>query len=82
MSTKLHFISGMPRSGTTLLAGILRQNPVFHAAMSGPVASMVQALLMTFAPQNEGAIFVDDATRQALLREVVDATTPGMRTRR
>ena len=73
MSAKLHFISGMPRSGTTLLAGILRQNPAFHAAMSGPVAQMVQALLMTFAPQNEGAIFIDDATRQALLRAVVDA---------
>jgi sulfotransferase len=73
MSPKLHFISGMPRSGTTLLAGILRQNPALHAAMSGPVASMVESLLMTFAPQNEGAIFVDDATRQALLRAVVDA---------
>jgi sulfotransferase len=73
MSPKLHFISGMPRSGTTLLAGILRQNPAFHAAMSGPVASMMQALLMTFAPQAEGAIFVDGATRQALLRAVVDA---------
>ena len=24
---KLHFISGLPRSGSTLLAGILRQNP-------------------------------------------------------
>ena len=34
---KLHFISGLPRSGSTLLAGILRQNPRFHAAMTGPV---------------------------------------------
>ena len=31
--------------GTTLLDGILQQNPAFHAAMSGPVAPMVQALL-------------------------------------
>jgi sulfotransferase len=30
---KMHFISGLPRSGSTLLAGILRQNPQFHAAM-------------------------------------------------
>jgi sulfotransferase len=73
MPAKLHFISGMPRSGTTLLAGILRQNPAFHASMSGPVAPMIQALLATFAPQNESAIFVDDATRQRLLRAVVDA---------
>ena len=27
---KLHFIAGLPRSGSTLLAGILRQNPRFH----------------------------------------------------
>jgi sulfotransferase len=72
MST-LHFISGMPRSGTTLLAGILRQNPAFHAAMSGPVAPMMQALLGTFAPQNESSIFVDENTRQSVLRAVVDA---------
>jgi sulfotransferase len=72
MSAKLHFISGMPRSGTTLLAGILRQNPAFHAAMSGPVAGMVHTLLQTFAPQNEAAIFVDEPMRQALLRAVVE----------
>lgn len=33
---KLHFISGMPRSGSTLLCNILNQNPRFHAtATSG-----------------------------------------------
>ena len=41
-SPKLHFISGLPRSGSTLLAGILRQNPRFHAAMTGPVADDVR----------------------------------------
>lgn len=34
---RLHFISGLPRSGSTLLAGLLRQNPNFAAAMTGPV---------------------------------------------
>jgi sulfotransferase len=33
MRAKIHFISGIPRSGTTLLAGILRQNPTVHVAM-------------------------------------------------
>ena len=27
MDHGIHFISGLPRSGSTLLAGILRQNP-------------------------------------------------------
>jgi sulfotransferase len=33
MRAKIHFVSSMPRSGTTLLAGILRQNPAVHVAM-------------------------------------------------
>ncbi len=31
-----HFISGLPRAGTTLLAALLRQNPRFHAGMTSP----------------------------------------------
>ena len=43
MDNGLHFISGLPRSGSTLLAAILRQNPRFHAAMSSPVGSLFMA---------------------------------------
>ncbi|MEG3936419.1 MULTISPECIES: sulfotransferase [unclassified Microcoleus] len=32
-----HFISGLPRSGSTLLAALLRQNPRFHGAMTSPL---------------------------------------------
>ena len=39
-----HFISGLPRSGSTLLAGILRQNPRFHAHIESPVGRMVTEL--------------------------------------
>jgi hypothetical protein len=35
----IHFISGLPRSGSTLLAALLRQNPRFEAGMSGPLAA-------------------------------------------
>ena len=44
MST-IHFISGLPRSGSTLLAGLLRQNPRFAAAMTGPVGGLSTTLL-------------------------------------
>ena len=70
--TKIHFISGLPRAGSTLLAGILRQNPRFHAAMTGPVGTMVQSLHNTFAPQFETAAFVDEERREAILRAVID----------
>jgi hypothetical protein len=40
-----HFISGLPRAGSTLTAAILRQNPRFHAGMSSPVASLFDHLI-------------------------------------
>jgi sulfotransferase len=45
MKAAIHFISGLPRSGSTLLSAILRQNPRFHAGMTGPVGSLVDANL-------------------------------------
>ena len=40
-----HFISGLPRAGSTLTAAILRQNPRFHAGMSSPVAVLFDHLI-------------------------------------
>ncbi|WP_445305906.1 sulfotransferase [Microcoleus sp. T3_A4] len=34
---KAYFISGLPRSGSTLLAALLRQNPRFYSAMTSPI---------------------------------------------
>lgn len=34
---KIHFISGLPRSGSTLLSSILKQNPKFTASISDPL---------------------------------------------
>jgi sulfotransferase len=68
MLPKLHFISGLPRSGSTLLAGILRQNPRFHAAMTGPVGSLFGALHAAMGPQNETALFLSEQQKRDLLR--------------
>lgn len=64
----LHFISGLPRSGSTLLAAILKQNPAFTAGMSSPLASIYRALEGVMARQNEGSIFVTDEQRLAVLK--------------
>ena len=45
MQHGIHFISGLPRSGSTLLAALLRQNPRFHSGMTSPVGSLYLALL-------------------------------------
>lgn len=43
--TKYHFISGLPRSGSTLLSTILNQNPKFYADISSPLARFVRAIV-------------------------------------
>ena len=37
----VHFISGMPRSGSTLLCNILNQNPRFHATGTSGVLDLL-----------------------------------------
>lgn len=68
-----HFISGLPRSGSTLLSAILRQNPRFHAGISSPVASLAAGLLGQVSAGSEFAALVDARQRRALLRGLFDA---------
>jgi sulfotransferase len=69
---KLHFISGLPRSGSTLLAALLAQNPRFHSGMSGPIGSLFTALLAKMSGENEFAIFIDEVKKKAILKGVFD----------
>lgn len=48
---KYHFIGGLPRSGTTLLSTILKQNPKFEASISGPLARYVRAVITESSTQ-------------------------------
>nr|WP_315217030.1 sulfotransferase [uncultured Duganella sp.] len=68
-----HFISGLPRSGSTLLSAILRQNPRFHAGISSPVAGLATGLLGQVSAGSEFATLVDAQQRRALLRGLFDA---------
>jgi len=69
---KYHFITGMPRSGSTLLSGILLQNPRFHAGMSSPVGSLVNAVMNT-SRNNEVSVFMTEEKTRRLVRGVFDA---------
>ncbi len=73
MRNGVHFISGLPRSGSTLLAALLRQNPRFSAGMTSPVGSLFSAMLRETSQRNEAAVFIDDDLRQRLLRAVFEA---------
>lgn len=45
MNKKYHFITGLPRSGSTLLSSILKQNPRFHASITDPLANLVKGVI-------------------------------------
>lgn len=69
----LHFISGLPRSGSTMLAAILRQNPRVCAGMTSPVSGIFKAIEDATARRAEGSVFVSDDQRDALLKGVFDS---------
>ena len=68
MTQRVHFISGLPRSGSTLLGAILRQNPRFYASMTGPVGGLFRANLQAMSAGSELALLVTDEQRRALLK--------------
>jgi len=70
MPSNLHFISGLPRSGSTLLSAILRQNPRFRAGISSPLASIISAAQTAFSPRNEFHEQMSDAARLRVLRGI------------
>lgn len=74
---KFHFITGLPRSGSTLLSAILRQNPRFHASVSSPVASFVSALLGQVSAGSEWAPQVNVEQRRLLLRGLFESFYQG-----
>ena len=66
-----HFISGLPRSGSTLMGAILRQNPRFSAGMSSPVASLFEGIIAQVSAGSEISTMVNTAQRGRLLRGLV-----------
>jgi sulfotransferase len=56
----------VPRSGSTLLAGILRQNPAFHAAMSSPVGALMNSCLEQIGGGAEFSPFFNEQKRKDL----------------
>jgi sulfotransferase len=67
---RLHFISGLPRSGSTLLSALLKQNPRFSAGMTSPLGDMVSSLVAEMSGKNDFSVAITDAQRLAILRGV------------
>ncbi len=68
----LHLISGLPRSGSTLLSGILRQNPRFAAAIQSPLADVVMAAMRAMSG-SESAMFISPQQRHRVLQDLIQS---------
>ncbi|MES2207799.1 MAG: sulfotransferase [Pseudomonadota bacterium] len=73
MNPRYHFISGLPRSGSTLLAALLQQNPRFHASMTSPVGTLFTNMLHQFAAGSEFGSVITKEQRRRLVRGLFDA---------
>ncbi len=73
---KAHFISGLPRSGSTLLAALLRQNPRFHAAMTSPVGGLVERMLEAMSEDNEFSVFISPEQKKGADSEYLFCLLP------
>src|ERR1700722_2938833 len=63
----VHFISGLPRSGSTLLSALLRQNPRFRAGVTSPLSGLC-GLLHQKMGNGEFSVFFDEARRISMLK--------------
>lgn len=73
MNKKYYFISGLPRSGSTLTAGILKQNPRFQASMSSPIAGLFEGIIAQVSAGNEMASMVNEQQRKRLLKGLFES---------
>ena len=62
----LHFLSGIPRSGSTLLAAILNQNPATHVSTTSGLVNALDGLATTWA--NGHLLNTGDPDRETLVR--------------
>jgi sulfotransferase len=72
MFNNVHFISGLPRSGSTLLAALLRQNPKFHADITGPVSLLTGVIHQRIGGNGEFSVLFDEKRCAQMLRGVFD----------
>lgn len=74
MDHTLHFLSGLPRSGSTVLAAILNQHPAIHVSTTSGLVHALDGLANTW--QGQGLLNRNDPDRKHLartMRGVIDA---------
>jgi sulfotransferase len=68
---RYYFISGLPRSGSTLLSAILRQNPEFYADIASKVPTIVDSAIEIISNSNQDAI-INEVQRKNIIHGIFD----------
>lgn len=71
--SRYHFITGLPRAGSTLLSALLLQNPRFHAGMTSPVGALFNGMLNQLGAGSEFGPVVSTEQRRRLARGLFDS---------
>ena len=66
----IHFISGLPRSGSSLLASVLNQNPDHVASIMSPVGRIFTDVHSAMSVDNEAEVFLTDMARAHILQGI------------
>ena len=72
MEKTYHFITGLPRSGSTLLSTILKQNPRFHTSITDPLATFVKGTIETLGSEPGMKSEVPLERRRNIIRGMFD----------
>lgn len=72
MAPTYYFISGLPRSGSTLLAAILLQNPTIHAGMHSALAPLWVSMIDKMSTKNEFQAQLNDPQRLEILKGIIE----------
>lgn len=71
--TKLHLVSGLPRSGSTLLCNILAQNPAHHATPTSGLHDVLFGVRNTWDLMIEHRAAPDSAAKKRVMQSIVQS---------
>jgi sulfotransferase len=73
MEKTYHFVSGMPRAGSTLLMNILAQNPRFHVTGTSGIMDVIFGIRNTWDKHVEFQASPDEDAKLRVMRGILDS---------
>lgn len=69
---RLHFIAGLPRSGSTMITNILKQNPDIHGAAVSSLSAVFSAIFMNWDSIEANKEYENESAKLNVLKAVLE----------